>query len=84
MSKEIEKVCNVEKCLILRLAGKMMTDGRDYKIPCDETFFEDILDDHKPIIVNDITKDKNLQKDLHKNFKLKVMNLMYIPVIQKK
>eukprot|EP00347_Sterkiella_histriomuscorum_P021983 403332089 len=84
ISKEIESIYDVEKCIILKVSGKELTDGREYKIPNDEGLFEDLKEEQRPIIVNDISKDKNMQKDLNKQFKLKVMNLMYLPVIQKK
>lgn len=82
--REVESIYEVEKCIILKVSGKDLTDGREYKISNEECFFDDLKEDLRPIIVNDISKDKNLQKDLHKSFKLKVMNLMYLPIINKK
>ena len=88
ISREIEVIYNVEKCIILKVVGKELTDGREYKIPNDEVFFDDLFESGgsaRPLIVNDITKDKNLQRDLQKNFRMKVMkNLMYIPITNKK
>lgn len=60
MAKNIETLFDVEKCIVLRLAGKEMIDGREYRIPHDECFMEDIREEMRPIIVNDIGKDKNL------------------------
>ena len=78
---EIEKIYSVDKCIILKAYGKQLSDGFEYKISGTEGLFEDIFEDHNPIIVNDISKDKNMQRDLMKNFKLKVSNLMFIPIL---
>lgn len=58
--REIEFIYEVEKCIILKVAGKELTDGREYKISSDEGFFEDLKEELRPIIVNDISKDRNL------------------------
>lgn len=45
ISKEIETTLCVEKCLILKLSGKYFVDGREYKIPSDEVFMDDIIEE---------------------------------------
>jgi hypothetical protein len=50
----------VEKCLVLKVSGKELTDGREYKVNNEDCFFEDLREDLIPLIVNDISKDKNL------------------------
>ncbi|CDW73453.1 UNKNOWN [Stylonychia lemnae] len=64
VQRDIEQIYGVEKCIILKLLGKDFTDGREYKFASDDGFFEDLVEEQKPIIVNDISKDKNLQREL--------------------
>jgi len=45
ISRDIESIYGVEKCVILRLLGKEFTDGRDYKLASDDGFFEDIVEE---------------------------------------
>ena len=79
LAKNIEQSYEVEKCVILRTSGKEMVEGREYRIPYDEVFMDDLREEMRPILVNDVTKDKTLAKELHKYFKLKVYNLMFLP-----
>lgn len=78
--------------MILKLAGKYFTDctssdiglNKEYNIPSDEIFFDEVVEGQRHVVVNDITKDRNLQKELQKYFKMKVVNLMYLPIILRK
>lgn len=38
----------------------MLSDGREYKISCDEGFFDEVITEHVDVIINDTSKDKNL------------------------
>src|SRR5687767_2466621 len=84
VKKEIERIENVEKCLILKLQGRTFTDGREYNIPSDESFLEELSESYRDIIINDTSRDKVLQKELHKYFRLKVSNMLLVPILQKK
>ena len=57
-----------------------MTDGRDLKLAVTEPLLKDALNSPNVIIINDISEDKTLSRDLHRCFKIKVSNYMIIPI----
>ena len=85
MLRIIEKSCKVQKALLLKVHGRGFSDGQDYKVSCkDFQIFEELMDHLKPIIVNDLTNDKVLTKDIFRLFSIKAFNFMFIPILKKK
>ena len=83
--RNIEKAHKVEKCFILRSEGKTFTDNKDVTIPVKECkVLENVVDTVNSVIMNDVYKEKNINKEIFRFFSIKPFNLMFLPIIQKK
>ena len=84
--RHLEKSQKLERAFLLRVAGKGFQDIKnEVNILCkDCKLFEDIMDHPHPIVINDLSSMKEVQKDLTRFFNVKVYNIMMLPIVQKR
>jgi len=81
----IEKSYKVEKSFILRSEAKIFTDNKEVSIPVKECkALENLVDSASPVIINDTTNEKVINKEIFRFFSVKPFNVMLLPIIQKK
>lgn len=62
--------------------GKQLTDNKDFTIDIKEcNTLQQVVGGMSPIILNEVTNNKELAKELFHFFSIKIFNALFLPII---